>query len=163
MSLTIRDATMSDAEMICAIYNPIVLNTTISFEEDAVPVADMASRIESVTAKLPWLVGQEDGAVAGYAYASRHRERSAYRYSVETTAYVAEFARGRGIGTGLYTALLNRLRTLSVHAALGGIALPNPASIALHEKCGFKKVAHFEQVGLKFGRWVDVGYWQIVL
>jgi phosphinothricin acetyltransferase len=163
MNLVIRDATMNDAEAICAIYNPIVLNTTTSFEEEAVPVADMAKRIQTISAKLPWLVAEPGGVLAGYAYASKHRERSAYRFSVETTVYVAPLMHRMGVGKNLYSALLDRLRALSLHAALGGIALPNPASIALHENCGFKKVAHFEQVGLKFGRWVDVGYWQILL
>lgn len=163
MTLAIRDVLPSDAEAICAIYNPLVLNTIISFEEAAVPVPDMVSRIETISAKLPWLIAERGGALLGYAYASRHRERSAYRFSVETTAYVEERTRGKGVGRELYTALLTRLKAMSVHAALGGIALPNPASVAFHEKCGFKKVAHFEQVGLKFGQWVDVGYWQIVL
>lgn len=163
MTLAIRNVLPSDAEAICAIYNPIILNTVISFEEEAVPIADMALRIKTISEKLPWLVAEQDGVLAGYAYASKHRERSAYRFSVETTAYVAPRMYRMGVGTALYNALLSRLRALSLHAALGGIALPNPASIALHEKCGFKKVAHFEQVGLKLGRWVDVGYWQIVL
>jgi L-amino acid N-acyltransferase YncA len=163
MNLVIRDATVNDAEAICAIYNPIILNTIISFEEEAVPVAAMASRIESVRAKFPWLVAERGSRFAGYAYATRWRERAAYRFTVETTAYVAEELRKQGVGRSLYEALLARLRMQSVHSALGVIALPNPESIALHEKCGFKKVAHFEQAGLKFGRWVDVGNWQIVL
>lgn len=104
-----------------------------------------------------------DGDVIGYAYASKWKGRCAYRFAVETSVYVDSSARGAGVGTVLYEALFAALRGRGIHAAIGGIALPNEASIALHERFGMKKVAHFEQVGFKFGRWIDVGYWQRLL
>jgi phosphinothricin acetyltransferase len=123
----------------------------------------MALRIRDVTAGFPWLVACEDGVVKGYAYAALWRPRSAYRYSVETTVYVDRECMGKGIGTRLYTELLRRLPPLGVHSAMGVIALPNDASVALHEKLGFRKAGHFREVGLKFGRWIDVGCWQLIL
>jgi phosphinothricin acetyltransferase len=160
---SIRDAIPSDAEVICAIYNHHVRNTIVTFEEVEISAQEMQGRIASVTSILPWLVIERDANVVGYAYATKHRERSAYRFAVETTVYVAEQSYRQGLGTMLYGALLERLRKLPVHTALGGIALPNPASVAVHEKCGFTKVAHFLEVGFKFGRWIDVGYWQVLL
>jgi L-amino acid N-acyltransferase YncA len=161
--VTIREATARDAEAICGIYNPCIRNTIISFEETDVPVREMTERLEAVTSTLPWLVVARAGRVAGYAYASKWHGRAAYRHSVETTIYIEEAARGRGLGSELYCALLARLRAMSLRTALGVIALPNAASVALHEKCGFRKVAHLEAVGFKFGQWIDVGCWQIIL
>ena len=162
--IMIRAAVARDAEAICAIYNPHIRDTIVSFEEIEVPVREMAERIASVTQSFPWLVAEQNGATVGYAYAGFFSDRSAYRHSVFSTIYVHEKAQRKGIGTTLYSALLERLRAAPhVHAVLGGIALPNAASVALHEKCGFKKVAHLSEVGFKFGRWIDVGYWQIVL
>ena len=112
---------------------------------------------------MPWLVAERGGAVVGYAYATRWRPRRAYRFSAEVTVYVAGGLGGQGIGSRLYERLLPVLRERGVHAAMGGIALPNEGSIRLHEKFGFTKAAHFEQAGLKFGRWIDVGYWQLLL
>lgn len=163
MSLVIRDAAAADAEAVCAIYNAHVRGTIVTFEEDDVPPAEMTRRIEAVTAAgLPWLVANEAGSLAGYAYAAKWHPRAAYRHAVETTVYVDETACRRGIGTALYRALLERLRRMPVRTAIGVVALPNPASAALHERCGFRKVGHLERVGCKFGRWIDVGFWQIV-
>ena len=159
----IRPALPSDAAALCAIYNPYVAATTISFEESPVAEADMARRIGDVTARLPWLLFEQDGVVAGYAYAGPWRTRSAYRFAVESTVYVAPQWARRGIGTQLYRALIGALRAGGIRTVIGGIAQPNPASVALHEQQGFEKVAHFSQVGRKFGAWVDVGYWQLVL
>src|SRR4051812_25679682 len=156
--LTIRDATERDAETVCAIYSPYIRNSTISFEETDVPVREMTERIKAVTSNFPWLVIMQSGSVTGYAYASKWHARTAYRHAVETTIYIQETATGRGLGAELYSALLARLRSMGFKTALGGIALPNAASVALHEKRGFKKVAHFRDVGFKFGRWIDVGY-----
>jgi phosphinothricin acetyltransferase len=105
----------------------------------------------------------EDQVVQGFAYASKWKGRCAYRYSVESTAYLADCSTGRGIGTRLYEALFTELRKSKMHVVMAGIALPNDASIALHEKLGFEKVAHFREVGWKFGKWIDVGYWQLLL
>jgi phosphinothricin acetyltransferase len=162
--ISIRPASIDDAAAICAIYNPYVADTTISFEEAPVSAADMAQRIAEVQAAgLPWLVAQADGKLLGYAYASKWRARPAYRTSVESTVYVDAAAAGTGSGTALYRALLDELRGRDVHMVIGGIAQPNERSVALHEKFGFRKVAHFSEVGRKFGRWVDVGYWELRL
>lgn len=159
----IRDSVLSDAESILGIYNHYVLNTTITFEEDPVSPEEMRGRIAKNARDLAWLVHEEDGRVLGYAYASKWRERSAYRFSAETTVYVADAARRRGLGRSLYGALLPRLRERGIHLAIGGIALPNEGSVGLHEALGFRKAAHFPEVGFKFGRWLDVGYWILEL
>jgi phosphinothricin acetyltransferase len=122
------------------------------------------ARMKEVKASgLPWLVAEADGIFAGYAYASKWKGRCAYRFSVETTVYLAEQAQGRGIGTKLYRVLLAELRRRKFHVAVGGIALPNRASVRLHEKLGFRKTAHFKEIGYKFKKWIDVGYWQLTL
>jgi phosphinothricin acetyltransferase len=124
----------------------------------------MAARIREVTAAgLPWVVAELNGRVVGYAYASQWKGRCAYRFSVESSVYVDAKHTGQGIGSELYDALLGRLRGGKTHVVIGGIALPNEGSVALHERFGFRKVAHFNEVGFKFERWIDVGYWQITL
>lgn len=160
----IRAATQDDANAIARIYNHYILNTVITFEEDAVTPTETAGRIAKVqSASLPYLVEERDEKVIGYAYAGRWHDRSAYRYSVETTIYLDSGHVGKHIGSGLYSALLQQLEERGMHVAIGGIALPNPGSVALHEKLGFRKVAHYAEVGFKFNRWIDVGYWQHVL
>ena len=162
--MQIREASAHDAAAIAAIYNPYIRNTAISFEESEVTGDTMLERIAEVrSAKLPWLVACMDDAVVGYAYATKWRARYAYRFSVETSVYVDEANAGQGIGTLLYSALLDQLRSTGCHLVIGGIALPNEASVALHEKMGYRKAAHFDEVGFKFGRWHDVGYWQCKL
>ena len=157
----IRDAVIMDAKAVADIYNHYVLNTTITFEEVAVLLDDMARRIADVQAAgLPWLVAEHDGAVVGYAYATKWRVRPAYRFSVESTVYLAHEFAGQGMGAALYSALLQKLTEISCHLVIGGIAQPNPGSVALHEKLGFQKVGEFAEVGFKFGGWIDVGYWQ---
>jgi len=163
VSTRIRNAVEGDAQAICAIYNAYVLDTTITFEQRAVAVPDMAARIREVSAEFPWFVADSDHGIMAYAYATRWRSRSAYDGTVESTIYVRSDATGTGIGFPLYLALLEELRMRSVHAVVGCIALPNPGSVSFHEKCGFKKVAHFPEVGRKFDRWVDVGFWQVLL
>ena len=161
MAVNIRDAGAEDAKAICDIYNHYIEHTFITFEETLLKVDEMRQRIEDVAAQqLPWLVAESNGAIAGYAYAGKWKGRCAYRHTVEITVYLAQDFTGRGLGVQLYGALFDRLRAGSIHVAIGGIALPNAASVALHEKMGMKKVAHFEQVGHKFGEWIDVGYWQ---
>lgn len=160
----IRPAEPRDAAAITAIYNHYIANTTITFEEEAITAQDIAERIEEIgSANLPWLVAEEDGAIVGYAYASKWKGRCAYRYSVECAVYFSPSSVSKGWGTKLYDALFAVLREKSIHVVIGGIALPNPASVALHEKLGMKKVAHFSEVGFKFDRWLDVGYWQMSL
>ena len=161
---TIRPVTADDAARICTIYNHYIATTTISFEEEPVRVADMAQRIVDVgAAELPWLVMLDGDELIGYAYATKWRVRAAYRFAVETTVYLDPQHAGKGAGTVLYEALLAELRQRKLHLAIGGIAQPNEASVRLHERLGFEKVAHFSEVGLKFGCWVDVGYWQLKL
>lgn len=160
----IRNANSNDAENIAFIYNHYIDNTIITFEEDPVSAEDMKSRLaETVSSGLPWLVFEDGNSILGYAYASRWKGRCAYRFSVETTVYLSPSSTSKGIGTRLYKELLTRLKESSVHIAIGGVALPNPASVALHEKLGMEKVGEFKEVGFKFGAWVDVGYWQINL
>lgn len=164
MKVEIRTAEASDAEAIAGIYNHYIQNTVITFEEQAVKKADILARIKEVEeSELPWLVAESEGNLAGYAYGSKWKGRSAYRFSVESTIYLAEASKGRGIGTRLYGALLAELRHRKLHVAVGGIALPNEPSVKLHEKLGFQKVAHFKEIGYKFEKWIDVGYWQVTL
>ncbi len=160
----LRPTTPADAEAIAGIYNHYVLNSIVTFEEEAVSAGDMAGRIREILgAGLPWLVWNEKGRVLGYAYASKWKSRCAYRYSAEATVYLDQTAIGRGIGTKLYAALFDRLRQQKFHTVIGGVALPNAASVALHETLGFQKVAHFKEVGWKYEKWIDVGYWELIL
>lgn len=160
----IRPVKPQDAQDIANIYNHYVKNTVITFEEDCIDSKEMAKRIEKVTdANLPWLVVEENDSLVGYAYATPWKARSAYRFSVEATVYLSPKQQGRGLGTQLYQALFSALKQQSIHAVMGGITLPNPASVALHEKLGMTKVAHFQQVGFKFDQWLDTGYWQLTL
>ena len=158
----IRPATPTDATAICGIYNYYVLNTSITFEEEAVTDAEMAARISETIAVFPWLVWEEQGELVGYAYAGKWKNRGAYRYSAESTIYLRQDKTGRGIGRTLYEHLLRGLRDAGMHSVIGGIALPNMPSQRLHESFAFKQVAHFEQVGRKFEKWIDVGYWELI-
>ena len=160
----IRLAGKEDAAVIAQIYNYYVLNDFSTFEEQVVSEQEMQARIEQVSSdKLPWLVVLAEQKVVGYAYASRWRTRSAYRHSVEISVYLDHAEQGKGLGAQLYEALFDQLRSRPVHTVVGGITLPNPASIGLHEKFGLSKVAHFKEIGYKFGKRQDVGYWQIIL
>lgn len=160
----IRAVKLDDAGAVCRIYNHYVENTIITFEEEPVSVEQMRVRIAEIHANaLPWIAYCEAGAMVGYAYAGKWKSRSAYRHSVESTVYVEKDRIGQGIGSALYAELLSRLRQVSVHTVVGGIALPNEASVRLHERLGFRKMAHFSQIGFKLNRWIDVGYWQLIL
>lgn len=158
--IAIHDVTPEDAQAMCRVYNYHVRNTIVTLEEADVSEAERTERVASVCAAFPWLVTERGEAFLGYAYAAQWHERSAYRHSVMSTIYLDGAAYGQGIGTALYRALLERLRARPVDVVVGGVSLPNAASIALHEKCGYRKIMHFEQVGFKFGQWIDVGYWQ---
>jgi phosphinothricin acetyltransferase len=161
--VALRPARAADAEAVAAIYNHYVRETVITFEEVEVSAAAMADRMAAVQAlPLPWLVAESGTRIVGYAYADRWRTRSAYRFSVESSVYLDPEHTGLGIGGRLYGALLPALGELGVHAVIAGITLPNAPSVALHERFGFVKVAHFAEVGRKFGRWLDVGYWQVL-
>jgi phosphinothricin acetyltransferase len=159
----IRIARAGDAREIQAIYAPYVRDTAISFERDPPSVEEMARRIERVLALCPWLVWEEGGRVVGYAYAGPHKERHAYQWSVDVSAYVDREFHGRGIGGALYRELLSILRGQGFFNAYGGITLPNAASVALHESAGFAPLCVYRGVGFKLGRWHDVGWWELRL
>jgi phosphinothricin acetyltransferase len=162
--LILRDARPADAPALADIYNHYVETTVATFEVDAVSPATMAERIAAVQAQeLPWLVLASAEGTAGYAYASAWKPRAAYARTVESTVYVAPGMSRRGFGRRLGAALLERLRAAGVHAVLAGVALPNAASVAMHEALGYRHVATLREVGFKHGRWVDVGYWQHLL
>lgn len=158
--MEIRQAIPSDAAHILAIYRPIVEQTAISFEYDAPDCEEISRRITSTLDTHEWLVASDEHGIAGYAYASQYRSRQAYCYSVETTAYVHERYRGKGIGKSLYNALFSSLNCLGFHSAYAGIALPNPASIALHKAVGFESIGVFQSAGFKFETWHDMSWWQ---
>lgn len=160
----IRDVSDCDIAQVVDIYNYYILNSTATFEETEIDVPEMSDRILKVNMQgFLWLVAVENDEVTGYAYAGRWNNRSAYRYTVEVTIYLKHTVVCRGTGTMLYTELFSKLRALGTHTAIAGITLPNPASIALHEKFGMIKAGHFRDVGYKFGRWLDVGYWDVQL
>ena len=159
----VRPGTLDDAAAIASIYNHYVTHTIVTFEEQPATQAEMRSRMTTVLERLPWLVLERDGGIAGYAYASPWKSRIGYRFAVESSIYLAPAHVGCGFGSALYQSLLDDLRTRKIHCVIGGAALPNPASTALHEKLGFTKVAHFRENGFKFGRWIDVAYWQRLL
>jgi len=163
-NLEIRDVKTSDAATIARIYNPYILDTVVTFEEIPVTPEEIGSRITTVlNLGYPYIVAEQEGQVIGYAYAGQWRTRAAYKHTVETSIYLEQTLRGQGLGKILYKTLLQRLQELDVHVVLGVITLPNPVSVELHEKLGFKEVAHFKEVGYKFGRWLDVGFWQLNL
>ena len=159
----VRDARSADAASIADIYRPYVEESVASFEDLAPDAEVMAARMLA-SPRLPWLVAEEPGGrVLGYAYASRHRERAAYRWAVDCSVYLSTEARGRGIGRQLYASLLPVLRDCGYWRAHAGIALPNPGSVRLHEAMGFVPVGIYRQVGHKLGSWHDVGWWQLSL
>ena len=155
----IRSVTPSDAIAIAEIYNYYIANTTITFEVESVSPEEIVGRMEKYSEIGPYLVYEDNGEVIGFTYVSRFRERKAYEHTVESTIYLRNGSGGKGVGFELYSELLS-LVSLNYHSITAGIALPNEASIRLHEKCGFKKIGHFSEVGRKFGKWIDVGFWQ---
>ena len=159
----LRAATTDDAEAIARIYNHYVRETIITFETEPVGAAEMARRIGSVGAKYDWLVAEADGELAGYAYYGQFRTRAAYDHTVESTVYVAHDGMGKGVGKALYTELLRAARRRGYREVIGVIALPNPASLALHAAMGFVEVGLLGRVGFKFGEYIDVGLWQVSL
>ena len=159
----IRPVTLADAPQIATLYNEYIVNTTITFEEEPVSSADIEHRIADYTTSYPWLVCEEDGVLRGYCYATRWRLRSAYRHSAETTVYVRREDHGKGIGSALYSRLIDDMSGGNTNVLVAGIALPNDKSVRLHERLGFAKVAHFSEIGRKHERWLDVGYWELKL
>jgi L-amino acid N-acyltransferase YncA len=159
----LRLATPGDAPALLAIYSPFITEGPTSFEAVPPTLAEFAQRMSGVLERLPWLVCECDGVVAGYAYAAPHRERAAYRWCVETSIYVADSHRRLGVGQGLYRALAGVLRAQGFYNAYAGITLPNEASVALHEACGFRFAGVYHGAGYKLGKWHDVGYWELEL
>ena len=163
MSVRIRPATSADASACAEIYAPYVTGSWVSFEVDPPSDAEMTVRIANYGASHAWLVAQIDGAVAGYAYGSPHRAREAYSTSADVAVYISPAFARAGIGGKLYDALFLMLKERKLHAAFAGIALPNDASIALHEAKGFTPVGIYREVGWKMGGWRDVSWWQRLL
>jgi L-amino acid N-acyltransferase YncA len=160
--MRIRLATPADGAQLQRIYAPVVAATAISFEWEPPTGDEMAGRVETTLRSHPWLVAEEH-TVVGYAYASEHSSRQAYRWSTNVSVYIGEEARGQGVGRALYTALLAILRRQGFRLAVAGITLPNPASVGLHEAMGFVPVGVYHRVGWKLGAWHDVGYWELQL
>lgn len=163
--MEIRKIKFSDVEQITAIYNFYVESTQVTFEEACITPDEMHERVENVIkSEFSWLVLEsEEGDVLGYAHTSPWHNRSAYRFTVEAAIYLMPDVQGQGYGTILYEALLALLHQQDIKSVMGVIALPNEASIALHEALGFEKVGEFAEIGFKFEQWVSVGYWQLVL
>ena len=158
--LKIRKATSSDVQAITDIYNYYIKHSPSTFEETELTAAEMADRVEIISDKYVWLVGEVLGEIIGYAYAGEWKSRSAYRLTVETSIYLRNGSEGNGYGKLLYAELLKQVEQLGYKCLIGGIALPNNASIRLHESLGFVKNGQFVKVGIKFGKWIDVGYWE---
>jgi L-amino acid N-acyltransferase YncA len=163
MSALIRLATLADAEAIREIYAPFCEGTPVSFETEAPDIDEMRRRIAKTLESLPWLVREHEGEILGYAYASPHRERPAYRWSVDASAYVRDGHRRCGVGSKLYTRLFDLLRQQGFYTALAGITLPNPGSVGLHESLGFEIVGTYRRIGFKCGAWHDVAWYQLPL
>ncbi|MFP8965536.1 arsinothricin resistance N-acetyltransferase ArsN1 family B [Pokkaliibacter sp. CJK22405] len=163
MSLHIRPVEAQDAAAICQIYNHYIEQSCITFEEQPVSLQTMEERTSGHPATHPWLVATINEQLIGYAYATPWKTRSAYRFSVETSVYLSHFHVGQGTGKQLYLSLIAAIKASGFHRLNAGIALPNEASIGLHEHLGFIKVAHFTEVGFKHNRWIDVGYWEKAL
>jgi L-amino acid N-acyltransferase YncA len=159
----VRLATPADAAGVQAIYTPIVRDSAISFEIDPPSVWEMARRIDFTLERLPFLVYDHGGEIGGYVYAGRHRERGAYKWSVDVTVYIHERTRRSGVGRALYTSLLALLRLQGYCRAFAGITLPNAGSVGLHESFGFQKIGQYHNVGYKLGAWHDTGWWELEL
>jgi phosphinothricin acetyltransferase len=159
----VREALAADGAACAAIYEPSVRDSAISFEDAAPGAQEMSARIEETWRTHPWLVDERDGRIAGFAYASPHRGRAAYRWAADVAVYVAESDRRSGVGRALYDGLLGLLRAQNVHVACAGVTLPNAASVGLHESLGFQPVGVYRRIGWKEGAWRDVGWWQLSL
>ncbi|AOW22005.1 GNAT family N-acetyltransferase [Urechidicola croceus] len=158
----IRKVKISDAKEIVDIYNYYVLNSIVTFDEKPFSKSDFEQKIKKISSDYPFIVFEENNEILGYAYANKWRQKPAYNNTLESTVYVKNGVHKKRIGTKLYTELLKQLKEQNYHVIIGGLSLPNDASIRLHENFGFKKVAHFNEVGLKFGKWIDVGFWQLI-
>lgn len=161
--IVIRSAEQRDTEKMLEIYAPYILNSTVSFETEVPTREELQRRISNNQAKLPWLVCDIDSKLAGYAYATDHRIRQAYNVTKELSVYVHSKYRQFGVATALYTSLMEILKALGVSNVLAGITLPNSVSVSFHESMGFKHVGIYHNVGYKFGRYQDTGWWELML
>ena len=159
----IRKVKPDDTRDIALIYNYYIENSTISFETNPVTMEDMANRIADISGKYPFFVYEESGKVVGYCYVSSWKKKAAYNKTVESTVYIEKDFQGKGIGRALMNKLINELKERSFHAVIACITVPNPSSVKLHEKLGFRQVSKFKEVGYKFGKWLDVGDWELLL
>jgi L-amino acid N-acyltransferase YncA len=160
--MNIRNVNLKDAAQIAEIYNYYIKNTHQTFETEPLSADEMQERIAKTIEDYPYLIAEEDGEIYGYAYATQFKMRQAYEFSAEVSIYVKNAAKQKGIGTRLYEKLFEELKETDIHALIAGISLPNDPSVQFHQKLGFSKVAHFREVGYKLGRWVDVGYWELI-
>ncbi|MDR1024953.1 MAG: GNAT family N-acetyltransferase [Treponema sp.] len=159
----LRPAVPEDAPGIAEIYNYYIKNTVITFEEELVDSRTMAGRIEEVIPRYPWFVWEAGGELVAYAYAHAWNERTAYRFAAEDSVYLKPGWERRGIGRRLLERLIEELRQRQIHVLMSVITVPNPASVGLHERLAFKKTGQFDAIGFKHGRWLDVGYWELIL
>ena len=159
----IRKAKPEDSHDIALIYNYYIENSTITFETNPVSHEEMACRIADISEKYPYFVYEESGKVVGYCYVSSWKKKAAYSKTVESTVYIDKNFQGKGIGRALMNKLINDLKEKSFHAVIACITTPNPISVKLHEDLGFRKVSEFHEVGYKFGKWLDVGDWELLL
>lgn len=159
----IRPVHISDSQALLDIYNYYVLNTVVTFDIEPLTLVMFQEKLSKIDAEYPFIVFEKNNEILGYAYGSKWRPKPAYQHTVESTVYLKHTSLGKQIGTKLYTELLKLLNQQGYHVVLGGLTLPNDASVKLHEKFGFEQVAHFKEVGLKFDAWLDVGFWQLKL
>ncbi len=159
----IRPVIESDAKEIAEIYNYYILNTIATFQEDKVSESDIKDKINQVIRSYPWFVFEENNKVIGYAYANQWKERTAYRFCVESSIYVKDEYQKKGVGSQLLSYLISDLKEDDFHSVIAGIAFPNEASVAMYKKNGFRKVAHFTDIGYKFEQWIDLEYWELLL
>lgn len=159
----IREIEPTDIKHVLAIYEHYVRNSEVTFEEVVPTLNEFTDRVQTILKDYPYLVYEEEGKIIGYAYATLFRTRVAYRHSTEVSVYAHKDHYGKGIGKALYGQLIPVLKERGFHTAIGGLTLPNPASVKLHEHFGFKKVAEFNEVGYKFGKWWSTGFWQLML
>ncbi len=160
--MNIRNVNTEYEAKIAEIYNYYIKNTHQTFETEVLTADEMRERIDEITETYPYFVAEEDGKIYGYAYATQFKLRQAYEFSAEVSIYVKADEKQKGIGSQLYDRLFEELKETDIHAIIAGISLPNDGSVRFHEKLGFTKVAHFREVGYKLGRWVDVGYWELI-
>lgn len=161
--MNIRFVTLDDAAQLAEIYNYYIETSDATFELEKIDSAEMENRIgETLEKDFPFFVYEENREILGYAYGRMFRPRRAYQHSIEVSVYIKNGEEGKGIGTALYQKLFAEISQRDFHAIIAGVSLPNDASVKLHEKFGFEKLAHFREVGFKFGRWIDVGYWELL-